>query len=59
MSDADQTRTRNVVIKYMKAKNVPPVDKLFTNKFAGNIKLSAAEWKKAKSLSAKYNPKNA
>ena len=59
MSDADQTRTRNVVIKYMKANDVPPTGKLFTNRFAGNIKLSAAEWKKAKSLSAKYDPKNA
>ena len=57
MDEADQKRTRDVVIKYMKATNVPPLSKLFTNRFAGNIKLSAAEWKQAKAANAKYNPK--
>ena len=57
MDEADQTGTRDVVIKYMNAKNVPPIGKLFTNRFAGNVKLSAAEWKQAKALSAKYDPK--
>lgn len=57
MDEADQTRTRDVVIKYMNAKNVPPISKLFTNKFAGNIKLSAAEWAQAKAKNAKFNPK--
>ena len=56
MSAADQTKTRDVVIKYMNAKDVPPTGKLFTNKFAGAIKLSAAEWAKAKSNSAKFDP---
>ena len=52
----DQKRTRDVVIKYMEAKNVPPVDTLFTNKFAGNIKMSAGEWDKAVATNAKYDP---
>lgn len=56
MSEADQTRTRDVVIKYMEAKNVPPVGKLFTNRFAGNVKLSAAEWKQANEINARFDP---
>lgn len=52
----DQKRTRDVVIKYMEAKNVPPTDKLFTNKFAGNIKLSASEWDMAVKNNAKFDP---
>ena len=52
----DQKRTRDVVIKYMEAKNVPPTDKLFDNRFAGNIKMSAAEWDKAVATNAKFNP---
>jgi len=56
MSEADQTKTRDVVIKYMNAKKVPPIGELFTNRFAGNIKLSAAEWAKAKTQAAPYNP---
>ena len=56
MAEADQTKTRDVVIKYMNAKKVPPISELFTNRFAGNIKLSAAEWAKAKELAAPYDP---
>ncbi|MFQ5911985.1 MAG: ABC transporter substrate-binding protein [Nitrospinota bacterium] len=56
MDPKDQKRTRDVVIKYMKVKNVPPVEKLFTNQFAGNVKLTAAEWAKAKAWAAPYNP---
>ena len=55
----DQKRTRDVVIKYMEAKNVPPVDKLFTNKFAGNIKMSASEYETAVKLNAKFDPSKA
>ena len=40
----------------MNAQNVPPIGKLFTNRFAGNIKLSAAEWAKAKELAAPFDP---
>ncbi|MDA0652236.1 MAG: ABC transporter substrate-binding protein [Proteobacteria bacterium] len=57
MDEGDQTRTRDVVIKYMNAKNVPPIGKLFTNRFAGTVKLTGAEWKQARAKSAKYNPK--
>jgi len=56
MDEADQTKTRDVVIKYMNAEGVPPIGKLFTNRFAGNIKLSAAEWAKAKELAAPFDP---
>ena len=56
MDEEDQIKTRNVVIKYMNAKNVPPVSELFTNRFAGNIKLTAAEWARAKELAAPYDP---
>jgi ABC-type nitrate/sulfonate/bicarbonate transport system substrate-binding protein len=56
MDPADQTKTRDVVIKYMSATDVPPESALFTNKFAGNVKLSAAEWAKAKQLAAPYDP---
>lgn len=57
MDEADQVRTRDVVIKYMNATNVPPIEKLFTNRFAGNVKLTTAEWKQAKAQNAKYDPK--
>ncbi len=59
MLPADQKQTRDVVIKYMEAKDVPPVEKLFTNRFAGNIKLSAGEWDKAVANNAKYDPSKA
>ena len=29
---------------------------MFTNRFAGNVKLTAAEWAKAKAWAAPYNP---
>jgi hypothetical protein len=32
---------------------------MFTNEFAGKVKLSPDEWQKAKSLAAKYDPKRA
>ncbi len=54
MDPADQRHTRDVVIKYMKATHVPPVEKMFTNRFASNVKLTAAEW--AKAWAAPYNP---
>ncbi len=56
MSESDQTKTRDVVIKYMEAKNVPPIGALFTNRFAGNIKFSASEWETANRINAKFAP---
>ena len=52
----DQRRTRDVVVKYMLAKNVPPVDKLFTNRFAGQIKMTPDEYANAKAWADKYEP---
>ena len=59
MDEDDQRRTREVVIKYMDTPDVPPIEKLFTNRFAGNVKLSPEEWAQAKARSAKYDPANA
>lgn len=56
MDPKDQKITRDIVIKYMKAKNVPPIEKLFDNSFAGNVKLTADEWAKAKAWAAPYDP---
>jgi ABC-type nitrate/sulfonate/bicarbonate transport system substrate-binding protein len=59
MAEADRERTRELVIEYMEAKAVPPAEKMFTNEFAGKVKLTKDEWQKAKSLAAKYEPKRA
>lgn len=59
MDAEDQSRTREVVIKYMKAINVPAVGKLFTNQFAGRIKLAPEDWAKAKAWAAPYDPSKA
>ena len=57
MDTADQKQTRDVVITYTKPKNSSPgIDHLFTNRFAGNVKLTAAEWEKAKGWAAPYDP---
>lgn len=57
MDPEDQKRTRDVVVKYMEPKNdPPPIDRMFTNEFAGRVKLTAAEWAKAKDWAAPYNP---
>ncbi len=42
---------------YMGVKNLPPVDKLYTNQFVGNVKLTDAEWNAVEARSAKYLPK--
>jgi NitT/TauT family transport system substrate-binding protein len=36
--------TRQSVETYMDIKTVPPADKLYTNQFAGSVKLNDAEW---------------
>jgi hypothetical protein len=59
MAAEDQARTRELVIEYMQAKDVPPTERMFTNEFAGKVKLTPDEWRKAKSLAAKYDPKRA
>jgi hypothetical protein len=48
--------TAKTVETYMGVKNLPAVDKLYTNKFVGSVKLSDAEWKTLEERSAKYLP---
>jgi len=42
---------------YMGVKTLPPVEKLYTNKFVGSIKLTDAEWATVEARSQKYLPK--
>jgi NitT/TauT family transport system substrate-binding protein len=49
--------TANTVKTYMGAKDLPGLDKLYTNKFIGNVKLTGAEWKMVEERSAKYLPR--
>lgn len=54
MRREDFERDLDLMQKYMGMKKRPPVDSLFTNKFAGKVKLTADEWKRAKALYAGY-----
>lgn len=54
MAPQDQEQTRQVILKYFEAKSLPPADRLFTNQFAGTVKLSAAEWARAKDLAKRF-----
>ena len=49
--------TVKTVETYMGAKDVPPTDKLFTNKFVGAAKLTEAEWSEVEKRSEKYLPR--
>ena len=49
--------TAESVQTYMGVKNLPPVDKLYTNKFVGSVKLTDAEWAAVAARSDKYLPK--
>ena len=40
----------------MGAKDLPPADKLYTNRFVGNIKLTAPQWAAVAGRSQKYLP---
>jgi ABC-type nitrate/sulfonate/bicarbonate transport system substrate-binding protein len=42
---------------YMGVKNLPPLEKIYTNKFVGRIKLTDAEWSAVEARVAKYVPK--
>ena len=46
--------TLDVVNKYMGLKKTVPVETLFTNDFAGTVKLSAAEWKSVRERAKTY-----
>jgi ABC-type nitrate/sulfonate/bicarbonate transport system substrate-binding protein len=48
--------TRKTVETYMGAKDLPPADKLYTNRFVGNIKLTAPQWAAVAGRSQKYLP---
>jgi hypothetical protein len=49
-------RTRETVITYMGAKDVPPADRLFTNAFAGKVKLTPAQWATVRESVRRYIP---
>jgi NitT/TauT family transport system substrate-binding protein len=51
--------TVNTVKTYMGVVNVPPSDKLYTNKFIGAAKLTGPEWAEVEARSAKYLPRKA
>jgi NitT/TauT family transport system substrate-binding protein len=46
--------TVNTVKTYMDVKNVPELDKLYTNQFVGRVKLTEAEWQPVEIRSEKY-----
>jgi NitT/TauT family transport system substrate-binding protein len=48
--------TRDTVKNYMGAKDLPPVEQLFTNKFVGATKLTGQEWSAVEARSKKYSP---
>jgi hypothetical protein len=48
--------TRQTVETYMGVKNLPPVDKMFTNKFIGSAKLTGPEWSAVEARAQKYSP---
>jgi NitT/TauT family transport system substrate-binding protein len=52
-------RTRDTVIAYMGAKDVPPVERLFTNAFAGKTRLTAAQWAAVRESVKRYIPAKA
>jgi NitT/TauT family transport system substrate-binding protein len=49
--------TAETVTTYMGVKNMPPIDKLYTNKFVGSVKLTDAEWSSVEKRSEKILPK--
>jgi hypothetical protein len=48
--------TRQTVETYMGVKNLPPADKMFTNKFVGSAKLTKDEWSVVETRAKKYSP---
>src|SRR4051794_9381873 len=53
------TVTATTVQTYMGGKDLPPVDKMYTNKFIGSVKLTDQEWAAVQARSEKYLPKKA
>jgi len=48
--------TRKTVETYMGAKDLPPVEKMFTNQFVGSTKLTKEEWATVEARSQQYAP---
>jgi NitT/TauT family transport system substrate-binding protein len=48
--------TRKTVETYMGAKDLPPADELYTNRFVGKIKLTGAQWAAVAGRSRQYLP---
>jgi NitT/TauT family transport system substrate-binding protein len=48
--------TRRTVQDYMGVKDLPAADKLFTNKFVGNVKLTPEEWSGVEARTKQYSP---
>jgi NitT/TauT family transport system substrate-binding protein len=59
MDPSLMAETVNTVKTYMGVANVPPTDKLYTNKFIGAAKLTDQEWAEVEARSAKYLPHKA
>jgi len=59
MEPALVQQTADTVTKYMGATSLPKTDTMFTNKFVGDVKLTAAEWQATQQRSTKYLPKPA
>ena len=51
--------TARTVQTYMGGKDLPAVDKMYTNKFVGSVKLTDEEWTAVQARSEKYLPKKA
>src|SRR5881628_1595746 len=49
-------RTRETVITYMGAKDVPAAEQLFTNAFVGKVKLTPAQWAGVREAVKRYIP---
>jgi hypothetical protein len=49
--------TAESVQTYMGVKNLPALDKLYTNKFVGKVKLTDAEWAAVEKRAQQYVPK--
>lgn len=49
-------RTRETVITYMGAKDVPPAEQLYTNAHTGRVKLTSAQWATVRESVKRYVP---
>lgn len=59
MDETMVAKTRQTVIEYMGAEDLPPANALITNAFSGRIGLTSDEWAKAHEIAAPYIPKKA